>query len=243
MPFSGNLGDTLNVMPVLSGLYKKTGDKIHLVFRNKMKMFNGIRDLLLLQECIEEVIFESDCVIDSSFYIMSLTDNFEMHWSRPYETVRLEEFFKNRYRINFDVDDDFILNVPDNLSRIDNCYLIGDRVFDSKADQRREFGIIKNSGKFNSDQFKFIDYNLSIVENSSIIKNTNRTIYSTFTGISVLIDLLNKEQIVLYGDDLINWDNKPIQYSFNKHFYRNRKSKLMYINDLKFEDENEFNRI
>ena len=70
------------------------------------------------------------------------------------------------------------------------------------------------------------------MENAHFIKHTNKPFISTFTGVSVIADLLNKDQIVLWGEDIRDWDNKPIEYSFEKHFYKNRNSKLMYVGDF-----------
>ena len=78
----------------------------------------------------------------------------------------------------------------------------------------------------------FLDYNNDLMTNAYIIKNSKKPFISTFTGISGIADLLNKEQIVLWGEDIRDWDNKPIEYSFEKHFYGNRKSKLMYLGDF-----------
>jgi hypothetical protein len=78
------------------------------------------------------------------------------------------------------------------------------------------------------------------MRNAYIIKNSKHPFVSTFTGISGVADLLNKQQVVLWGDDIRNWDNKPISYSFEKHFYGNRNSKLMYLGDFELAKLNEY---
>jgi hypothetical protein len=66
---------------------------------------------------------------------------------------------------------------------------------------------------------------------------------SSLTGISVLADLLNIEAYVIWkaedwnpefrSGDNINWDNgKDITKIFEKHFYLNRKMKLLHERDL-----------
>lgn len=230
MPMSGNVGDTLNVMPVLSGIYKSTGHAISLVLQNKMKIFNGIKDFLLMQDCISSVKFISDVKLDSTYNVILPNENFTRHETRPWETVRLDEYFKQHYKIDYEVDDDFMFNVPD--CKPSEKFLVGDRMFHSDMDQRRRFNVLQESGKFNLDRFEFIDYNRPMHENAAIIKSTKKTIVSTFTGISVIADLLKKDTIILWGDELKNWDNKPIEYSFNKHFYRDRSCRLMYLNDF-----------
>jgi hypothetical protein len=68
--------------------------------------------------------------------------------------------------------------------------------------------------------------------NAYKIKHSTHPFISTFTGISGIADLLKKDQLVLWGEDIRNWDNKPIEYSFMKHYYGNRNSKLLYIGDF-----------
>ena len=233
MPMSGNVGDTLNVMPVLSGLYKSTGNKISLVVRDRMRMFNGFADFMRMQECIAAVKFESDVTLDDTFCTMSLVDKFTEHPIRPWETVRFEEYFRQHYNIDFAVDDEFELTVK-NEGVYPFHYLVGDRMSHPNMDQRRESGVLERSGKFPLDKCIFLDYNKPMAVNAALIKYTDKPIFTTFTGISVIADLLKKESVILWGEDIKNWDNKPIEYSFNKHFYRDRKCKLMRLSDFDF---------
>lgn len=231
MTMSGNVGDTLSVMPVLSGIHKSTGHKISLVVRDKMKMFTGFREFMQLQECIAALKFESEVKLDDTYQSLGLVDDFTKHPTRPWETVRLEEDFRNRYNIDFEVDDQFIFNV-DKTTDIPAGFLVGDRMSHSFMDQRRSFNVLESSGKFPLDKCFFLDYTKPMATIAAYIKHTKKPIFTTFTGISTIADLLNKESIVLWGDDVRNWDNKPIEHSFNKHFYRDRKSKLMYLGDF-----------
>lgn len=236
MPMSGNVGDTLNVLPVLSGIYKSTGHKISLTVRDKMKMFNGFREFMQYQECIAALKFESEVTLDNTYQHLGLENNFTQHPTRPWETVRLEEYFKGRYNIQFEVDDGFRLNVPKLPARPDDKFFVGDRMFHIEMDQRRSFNVLETSGKFLLDKCAFLDYNQPMLYNAALINETKKPIFTTFTGVSVIADLLKKEQIVFYSDDIKNWDNKPIEYSFNKHFYRDRKSKLTYLGDFNISD-------
>ena len=65
----------------------------------------------------------------------------------------------------------------------------------------------------------FLDYNNTLMTNAYLIKNSPLPFVSTFTGISNVADLLNHQQMVLWGEDIRDWDNKPIEQSFEKHFY------------------------
>lgn len=233
MPMSGNVGDTLAVLPVLSGITKATGHKISLVVRDKMQMFKGFKQLMQLQPCIAALKFESEVKLDDTYQTMSLVDNFTQHPIRPWETVRLEEDFKKRYNIDFEVDDDFELNILEVVPGV-RKFIVGDRMSSPEMDQRRQFKVLEKSGKFPIEKCHYLDYNQSMLINAAYIKQTTKPIFTTFTGISTIADLLKKETVVLWGDDIRNWDNKPIEYSFNKHFYRDRNCKLMYIGDFDF---------
>lgn len=235
MPMSGNVGDTLAVLPVLSGIHKSTGHKVSLVVRDKMKMFNGFREFMQMQPCIAALKFESEVSLDETFQVMSLVDDFTQHPNRPWETVRLEEDFKRRYNIDFEVDDDFELNTPIATFNVTK-FLVGDRMFHNDMDARRKFNTLERSDKFPLDKCLFLDYNTPMALNAAYIKASKKPIFTTFTGLSTIADLLKKETIVLWGDDLKNWDNKPIEYSFNKHFYRDRKCKLVYMGDFELSD-------
>lgn len=235
MPLSGNVGDTLNVMPVLSGIYKSSGHVISLVINDRMQLFKGLRELLLMQDCICKVQFKSDVIVDDTYNILSLVDNFQPHPIRPWETVRLEEYFRRNYDLNFEVDDNFILKVPEVDFKPDTFY-IGDRMYHSSMDMRRKFNTLADSGKFDLSRVTLLDYEMPMYVNAGILAQTNKPFFTTFTGTSVIADLLNKEQIVLWGEDLKNWDNKDIEYSFNKHHYRDRKSKLVCFSDFHFNE-------
>lgn len=231
MVMSGNLGDTLNVMPMLSGIYKSTGHKISLTVRDKMKMFNGFKEFMEMQDCIAALKFESEVVMDDTYQHLSLVDDFPVHPLRPWETVRLDTYFRSNYDIEYEVDDDFVFNVPEIECPTDK-FIVGDRMVHKDMDQRRTMGVLRDSGKFPLDKCYFLDYNTPLATNVGYIKASSEPFITTFTGISVISDLIKKETIVLYDEQLTNWDNKHISYSYNKHFYRDRMCELMYIDDF-----------
>jgi hypothetical protein len=231
MVMSGNLGDTLNVMPLLSGIYKTTGHKVSLTVRDKMKMFNGFKEFMEMQDCIAALKFESEVVMDDTYQQLSLVDDFPVHPIRPWETVRLETHFKSHYNMEFEVDDDFVFNVPEVECPTDK-FIVGDRMIHKDMDQRRAMGVLNESGKFPLDKCYFLDYNVPLATNAGYIKASPEPLITTFTGISVISDLIKKETIVLFDDQIANWDNKHISYSYNKHFYRDRMCDLIHINDF-----------
>jgi hypothetical protein len=228
---TANLGDFLNVLPVLSGIYKSTGEKVYLIIRRDMRKFKGIRDLLMYQDIFEDVVFDDEVLMYGVKELSSWTREDKNDQNRPIETCRYENWLKDNYGMIFYVDDDFILKVPELDMKFDDVYYCGDRWSGPDIDTRRKSNTLTNIGGV-----KYLDYNDDIIENAYIIKHCKSPFISTFTGISVIADLLNKEQIVLWGDELVNWDNKPITYSFEKHYYTNRKSKLLYLGDFSMDD-------
>lgn len=224
---TSNLGDFLNVLPVLSGLSKSYG-KISLNIKSDMRKFNGIKHFLMYQDIFEDVNFSDEVFLYGNIpTISSWTREDKGHKDRPIETCRYENWIRDNYKLDFVVDDNFTLKVEElNLPVDQNVSYGGDRWSGQGIDVRRRSWTLAHLANI-----IFLNYNNTMMENAYYIKNSNKTFISTFTGISVIADLLNKDQLVLWPDELKYWDNKPIQYSFEKHFYANRNSKLMYLGD------------
>lgn len=224
-----NLGDFLNAFPVLSGLSKYTNEKIDLVVRGEMKRFNGFKEFIEYQDCINSVTFDDEYIIINfeGIQLSSITRENKEDNNRPTETCRYENWVNDNYRMLFEVDDNFTLQMPDLNIPIKDGHYVADRWSGPMIDGRRASGSLSHLANVN-----FLEYNNTLTENAYIIKNCTKPFISAFTGTAVLADLLNVEQIVLWTDDLRMWDNKPIEQSFQKHFYGNRKSKLMYLGDF-----------
>lgn len=227
---TANLGDFLNALPVLSGIYKSTSEKIYLIIRKEMRKFKGFKELLMYQDIFEDVVFEDEVFVSGVKILSSWAREDKNNENRPIETCRYENWLKDNYGMEFDVDDNFILQVPELNMQFDDEYYCGDRWSGPDIDTRRKSNTLADIGNV-----RYLDYNDDIIENAYIIKNCKPPFISTFTGISGIADLLNKDQVVLWSDELKNWDDKPIEYSFEKHYYGNRKSTLMYIGDFAVE--------
>lgn len=238
---TANLGDFLNSLPVLSGIYKEWGDKeqIHFLIRPEMRKFKGIKEFLMYQGIFHKVDFFDDVFVYGDIIeLSSWTREDKSNPNRPIETCRYENWLKDRYDLlTFEVDDDFILKVdPFQQETVSvNTPYVGDRWSGEGIDNRRPSWVLSHLQNVN-----FLDYNKTLMENAFCIWKSERPFISTFTGSSTIADLMNKKQIVLWGDDIRNWDNKPIEYSFEKHFYKNRNSKLMYIGDFEVEKLDEY---
>jgi hypothetical protein len=80
----------------------------------------------------------------------------------------------------------------------------------------------------------YLDYNKDLNYNLNLIKKNKYPLITTFTGIGILADLMKKDLFVLWGDDVRNWNGKPVQHSFDNHYYKNRGAKLVYVKDFQW---------
>ena len=226
---TANLGDFLNSLPVFSGISKRY--PISLIIRHEMAGFNGIIDFLLYQGIFENVYFDNQEIpLEPIFPISSWTREDKSDDNIPTETCRYENWVKDNYKLLFDVDQNFIVRVPDYSMEVSNSILCGDRWVSDRMDTRRNSNVLCEF-----DKLTFLDFSKPLLENSYIIKNNSTIFVSTFTGVSILADLLNKPQYVVWQDELANWDNKPIAESFAKHYFKDRNSRLINIKDFRVE--------
>lgn len=238
---TANFGDFLNGVPVISGIRNGLGSEpLTLILKKEMRKFNGIKDLLLFQQVIcDEVLFDDEVFLYGDIKLLtSWYREDKNNPNRPTETCRYENFFRDHNPgFEFEVNDDLVLKFPDINEPVAE-YLVGDRWNVGDIDDRRETHILSHL-----NQFAFVDYNRPILENCYLIKNSKKPFITNFTGVGMLADLLDKECYVVWkaedwkpefrrGDD-VSWDNgKNIQQVYEKHFYLNRKSKLVHANEL-----------
>lgn len=234
----GSLGDLLNSLPVLSGLNKKIG-KFDLVIKHELTQFKGIREFFLYQDLFDNVYLDNEINIDYNVVQLDIwncrhTVNSDI---RPHETCKYENWIRDNLNPDFEVDDDFEIKFPHCDIEVKDNYYVGDRWAGQFTDRRRECNILT----YLSD-FEFIDYNNDILTNCYIIKNSTKPFITNLTGVSVIADLLNKETFIVWkpedwkpeyrnGND-VSWDNCNIDKVFEKHFYKNRKSKMVHATEL-----------
>ena len=236
---TANLGDFLNGLPVMSGISKAYG-KFELTIKHEMKKFKGIKEFLMYQDLFTDVNFDDEVFMYGELIKMSSWPIREdkNNPDRPIETCRYENFMKDNYTMEFEVDDDFTIKTPEYDIDVKNSYYVGDRWAVGEIDNRRETHIL--SHLINCE---FIDFDKPMLENAYIIKNLTKPFITNFTGVGMLADLLNKELYCVWkaedwkpefrvGND-VSWDNgKNINQVFEKHFYLNRKAKLIHASKL-----------
>lgn len=235
---TSNLGDFLQSLPVISGLVKKYG-KVDFIIRSDMKKFKGLKEFLMYQDLFNSVDFDGDLFLYGDIVILSSwTREDKNDPNRPIETCRYENWLKDQYHLEFDVDDDYVVKTPEYDVEIKDTYYVGDRWNVGDIDARRETNVLAYL-----DKYEFIDYSNDMLLNAYIIKNLTKPFITNFTGIGMLADLCNVPLYCVWkaedwkqefrnGDD-VTWDNgKGIDKVFEKHFYLNRKAKLVHAKDL-----------
>jgi len=231
-----NLGDFCNALPVISGLSKYKNEKVDLIIRPEMRKFNGIKEFLTYQPMINSVEFSDDVFTYGGIIeLSSWTRKDQSNKNRPIETCCYENWVKDKYKIPFEVDDDFELLIEPISSGDMGYYIIGDRWStkeDPGVDTRRSSSVIKNGADLKNVNVTYLDYRNSIMLNCNLIKQTTKPFITTFTGIGIIADLMNKETIVCWDEDMRMWDGHPVEYDFKRHYYGNRKSKLINVKEL-----------
>ena len=241
---TANLGDFLNAIPVLSGLKNSYG-KYELIVKKETKKFSGFRELLEYQDFFSAVNYDDEILLygDQPIILSSWTREDKTSEHRPIETCRYENWLKDHYNLEYEVDDNVKLKFP-YMKTIESYekFVLGDRwtkELDPNVDTRRKTSVLKDSGKFNNSYVTYLSYYNSLFYNMNVIQNSKKPFITTFTGIGILADLMGKETIVLYDDDMKMWDGRPVEYDFERHYYGDRKSKLEYIREFNLGDLND----
>ena len=230
---TANLGDFMNAFPVLSGLAKR--EKIKLVIRNEMRKFNGIKEFLMYQDIFDEVSFEDEVFVSGNIVVLSSWTRMDRNDpNRPIETCRYENWLHDQYNLDFEVDDDVEIKIfTQFVDDLTNKVIIGDRWNHTTVDNRRNTNVIENGVSPDSSKVHYLDYTKPLMYNLNIIKNNPNPFITTFTGIGIIADLMNKETIVGWDEDMRTWDGHPVEFDFARHYYGNRKSKLVHVKDIK----------
>lgn len=239
-----HLGDFFNILPVVGGVYKMNNKEpidfvIPVEFNEK---FPSLREFLLHQPMFKSVSFSNE-----TQYQGLLIHGYRLKFDKPYpmaipgETYRAKRNVETDYRIEIKVDEDFELIVPDlNLDFDTTKNLVGERSQHSRRHQRKEY-FLKPSGYF--DDCLFLDYNDSMTVNAWKIKNCQGVFISTFTGISVMADLMKKRHVVAWDqesvdDCLLDGTSWTVEKMYDRHYFRDRKGQLLPLSTFNWNQVN-----
>jgi len=123
-----------------------------------------------------------------------------------------------------------------NVESFNDKHIIGDRWSHETIDSTRNTNVVEHGAKPNPSKVVYLDYSKPLMYNCNVIKKNPNPFITTFTGVGIIADLMNKETIVCWDDNMQTWVQKtfgkPIDFDFERHYYGNRKSKLVYVEDL-----------
>jgi hypothetical protein len=137
--------------------------------------------------------------------------------------------------MKIEVDDDFEIKVKPMEVPKTYVHLVGDRWSkreDHNVDARRNSNVVEHGAKPDPTKVLYLNYTNSIMFNCNLIKNSTKPFITTFTGIGIIADLMNKETIVCWDEDMRTWDGHSVEFDFERHYYTDRKAKLVHVKDL-----------
>lgn len=238
------LGDFCHCLPVLSGLYKKTGEKIILGIPLEMKRFRGIVQLLQEQEMFESVYFLYDNPKDGDIII-----RYDSGWNSEYTIVPIgcQVIKKSIPQFDFDIDSDFELSVPRyDIDYHEDKFIAGDRwspLDDPKLDTRKDWNVIKEN-IINDKRMIYLNYNNSLLHNCSLIKYNPNPIITTITAVPILSELMNKPTVVLWSDKFMkrwgDFSGETTDSIMQLHHFSNRKVKMVNFSDFDIEKMDQY---
>ena len=71
------------------------------------------------------------------------------------------------------------------------------------------------------------------MDNLSLVKYSKNKFITTITGIGIIADLMNKETVILWDEDMRTWQGDSFDYVFRNHHWSSRNTKLHYIRNYK----------
>ena len=236
-----NLGDFMHCLPALSGLHKTLKYKFSFVICDRLERFVGIKELLMQQEMFAEVKFmHEETMIAERYILLDDIGEEKQHGNSPIVCHRFYNFIRDNYKIDFDIDDDFELKVPKlDIDFQTDKLIIGDRWSSKDApdvDARRYSNLIESAEIVPKEKALYLDYKKDLIYNCSLIKHNPNPFITTFTGIGIVADLMKKDCYILWDEDIRNWQGWGVEQDYKLHYYQDRKSKLVYIRDFKYDN-------
>lgn len=234
-----NLGDFSHCFPTLSGLYKKFGHKFSFGICDRLMRFRGIKEFLLAQEMFEDVHFMHERPVEKDNYLVIDDTGPEGDYEQSAIVARkFHTFLTQTYGLDFEIDNEFELNIPKyNMDYFDDKIIVGDRWNSNDApdvDTRRYSNLIESAEIIPKEKCYYLDYKNDLLYNCSLIKHNKNALITTFTGISVIADMMKKDFFILWDNDMENWQNWNVQHVYDLHYYKDRKSELVYIKDFDY---------
>lgn len=205
---TATIGDFANTWPLLSEISKKYG-ALDISLPHIYEKFIGLKEFLEFQDFINHVDFE-----DKDGGDLDVQAHAMEHLPCP------KRSYYTAAHINWQIDRDLILKVSD--IDIPDEELQKPIVIDRTLNNT-----MKNHGIFNDTDYNWLDFTKSISYNINICIKTQQKIYSTFTGLPIILDLFNVDQTLIWFDDV------PGKQAYDWHYFPERNTRLVYYKDFK----------
>ena len=219
---TGTLGDFSTQLPLLSSL-KDKGEYIHLSLPKEYEKFNGLKDLLLYQEFIDEVDF-LDLVGDTDI---------QAHACEEARPCRARYMCK---KLGLDINTNLLLQCPD--QNVSDEYLQKPIIID-KNTPGRDRPIMKRSNLFPEDKYIYLNFdNHDIIYNINICRKTKQKIFCCLTGFPVLLQFFNDIEFTIVWFSREDQENLSIPFygensPYYETYFENKNVKLEYWKDIK----------
>ena len=206
---TATIGDFANTWPLLSEISKRYGP-VDISLPNIYQKFLGFKEFLEYQDFVNNVDFDNR---DGDIDVQAYADESLPIPKRCYYSASKMQWPINRELVLKVAD----IEIPKELLQKP---IVIDRTLNNT---------IRKHNLFNSDEYYWLDFSNSLSYNINICIKTNQPIYSTFTGLPIILDLFNIEQTLIWFDDV------PGEQAFDWHYFPERKTKLIYYKDFKYE--------
>ena len=206
---TATIGDFANTWPLLSETSKRYGP-VDISLPSIYQKFLGFKEFLEYQDFVNTVDFDNR---DGDIDVQAHADESLPIPKRCYYSASKMQWPINRELVLKVAD----IEIPKELLQKP---IVIDRTLNNT---------IRKHNLFNSDEYYWLDFSNSLSYNINICIKTNQPIYSTFTGLPIILDLFNIEQTLIWFDDV------PGEQAFDWHYFPERKTKLIYYKDFKYE--------
>jgi hypothetical protein len=215
------IGDFLNILPFLSHYTKVKGEKANLALEPGMQKFAGLKQFLEYQDFINAVTFDAPiadselnlgiyCTLENRFNITTFP-------RRTLGTAMLAGYTE--------IDHALTLRFP----KVEVAEDVSQKII---VADRWSSRVMEKSGQFRGPEFYWLDYGKDIIYNLNLISQSKLPVYSTFTGIPILLNLCRIPVKVIYYEDLVNYYGQHVTHFHIDHHFLDRDIELIWYKDL-----------
>ncbi len=226
-----NVGDFVYCLFVFEYLNRKHSLTFDLRIPNNFeRRIPGFCDLFRYQPYINSCDYVKNEKNISDFTEFDLSNN-------AYDTFYAQYFvnyFCETLGVECDYNKDFELHIPnltnqEDLDFYSNKIIVGDRMSNA-LDRRRSHHLLRRSCRFEGSDYFYVNETFPFLVNCAIIKASKHPFHSTWTGISIIANMMNKELILYYDDQIEQWPKNTVVkgvhsstdkvYNYNDMFHR-----------------------